>query len=245
LAKAMADFWGEIKDGLSYIRSNQIIWQAMLKLALLFSAVVATCILAISYSKTFLYLDPKIAASKFAYIIAVSGIGMALGATLVGKPLRNAPRPWLVFSGMFLVGMSLMAWTFVDVLYPEIQSLLFRLPAWHIGPVFLDVVPVTERMGYTYFWAALTGVGASLVSIPLQSLLHERIPEDKRGKVLGVQFTILSTCSTLPVLLAGLGTDVFGVIPMLTAMALPFLIVGTIGLKRQCEQKHHCIQPDW
>jgi MFS family permease len=76
----------------------------------------------------------------------------------------------------------------------------------------------------------MLGVGAALVAVPLQSVLHELIPEDKRGKIMGVQFTLLSTCSTLPVVLTGVGVDVLGVAPMLVILGIPLLILGVKGL---------------
>lgn len=233
LKATFAAFWAELKDGLRYIKQTPVVWQAMLKLSLLFSTIVATCILSISFSKAFLYTNPEVAARKFAYIVAVSGVGMALGALLVGKPFRHARRPWLVFGGMVAVGTALAALMGVTWVSADLGRLWFSLPAWHLGPLMIEALPLTVRMAYTYGWVTLLGVGATFISIPLQSLLHEQIPEDKRGKVLGVQFTLLSTSSTLPAVVAGVGADVIGVKPMLAMMALPFLVWGSWGLLQQ------------
>jgi MFS family permease len=222
-------FFSEIREGLDYIGHHKPVLLAMLKLALLFSAVVALCILSISFAKTYLYTDPALASRKFAYIVAVSGIGMAFGAYLVANPWHSAPRPLVVYSGMGLVGLALAGLCGVEFASPTIDALLFRLPHLHVGPLYLDPFPLTVRMAYTYAWSVVLGLGASMVSIPLQSFLHETIPEDKRGKVLGVQFTILSTSSTLPALLAGLGSEQLGVIPILLGFSVPFLGVCLWG----------------
>jgi MFS family permease len=76
------------------------------------------------------------------------------------------------------------------------------------------------------------GTAAAGVSIPLQALLHERIPASVRGKVSGVQFTVLSTSSTLPVLLAGVGVEWLGVFPIMFWMAVPLLAFGVMNLLR-------------
>lgn len=91
----------------------------------------------------------------------------------------------------------------------------------------------TWRVFYALLVSGFLGFGASFIAIPLQSLLHEMIPEDKRGKVLGILFTLLSTCSTLPAVIAGVGTDWLGVIPMLFMMGLPILLLGVFGLLRR------------
>lgn len=229
---SVQQFLSEIADGMAYICATPVIWKAMLKLALLFSAVVALCILSIAYSKAFLYQDPAVASSKFAYIVATSGVGMALGAFLVAKPWHHWPRVRLVPIGLTVVGVALLALSALPWLPVTVHTPLLNLPAWQLGglpPV--DAFHLSVRMAYTYGWATVMGVGASLVAIPLQALLHERIPEDKRGKVLGVQFTVLSTSSTLPAVFAGLGSEYVGVVPVLLSLALPFVVVGMVGLR--------------
>ncbi|MDX2084027.1 MAG: MFS transporter [Candidatus Melainabacteria bacterium] len=226
----------DLKDGISYIQQNGLIWRAIWKLSLLFSAVVAMCILFVSFAKAYLYADAAVAARKFAYIIAVSGVGMALGAVLVSKPLHAVPRGFLVYGGYLLLGLSLAFLCLVEQVSPRVEGLLFGFPAMHVGPMFLESFSFTVRMGYTYGLSFLMGLSAAAVAIPLQVTLHELIPEDKRGKVLGVQFTMLSTCSTLPVLVAGLGAEFLGVKLMLLAMAMPFLLLGSVGLYQRWRQ---------
>lgn len=230
LSEAMASFRADLKEGADFVFHNDRIWKSMAKLGLLFSALVALCILSISFAKTYLYADPLLAARKFAYIIAFSGVGMALGAALLTKPLEKAHPPTLVYIGLGLVGAALLALTATGALLPSRDALFFAIPAWSTPFLSVDVVPVTLRMAYTYAWAFVLGVGASFTSIPVQALLHERIPEAIRGKVLGLQFTLLSTSSTLPVLLAGLGTEWLGVLPMLWLLGMPFLVWSVWGL---------------
>ena len=229
LKQGINTFIAELKEGIDYIKHQPLIWQAMMKLALLFSTIVATCILSISFAKEYLYEDPTLAAQKFAYIVAMSGVGMAIGAGLVSKPLANAPRSLLVFGGMGITGLALLALTLVTAVSPELHTLAWQVPPFDLFGQTIAPLPMTVRMLFTYSMAALLGFGAAGISIPLQSLLHEQIPEDKRGKVLGVQFTLLSTSSTFPVIVAGLGSEWFGSMPMLVALAIPFVIWSTIG----------------
>ena len=218
-------FVKELQEGFTYIRENTAVWHAMAKLALLFSAVVAMCILAITYSKAFLYTDASVAARKFAYIVTSSGVGMALGALLVGRYFKTASVPVVVYSGMLLLSLGLGGMVAVPSLFPHLDSLAFEIPAWGALAGF----PLTERMLWTYLTAFVMGVGASAMAIPLQAFLHERIPEAIRGKVLGVQFTLLSTSSTLPALVAGLSSHFLGVQAMMLLLALPFILWGSYG----------------
>jgi MFS family permease len=234
-AHRLQTFLAEMREGIDFIRSNTLVLQAMLKLALLFSAMVALCILFISFAKAYLYEDAVVAASKFAYIITYSGVGMVVGALLVGKPLRLTPRSLLIYGGFAAMGLCLLLLGFIEVFAK--QDRLLELPlieALGLAPFF-----VTSRMIYTYVLASVMGLGAAFVAIPLQALIHELIPEDKRGKVLGVQFTVLSTSSTLPVLIAGLGAEWIGVKPLFLAMGLLLLLVGAVGLFQRLLKGSH------
>jgi len=230
LKSHLKDFWSEMKEGWQYIIHNTVIWQAMAKLALLFSAVVVIPPVAISFAKAFLYADPALATRKFAYMMAFSGVGMGLGAIKVAKPLSNVPQPVLVYSGLLVVGLSLLGLITVPLMIPQRDTLLWTIPAlnWFSTEAFV----LTQRMGASYAWNLLLGIGASLVAIPLQALLHDRIPENLRGKVLGVQFTILATSSTVPSIVAGFAVEQFGSQILFSAMALPFIAVALWGFSQ-------------
>lgn len=244
LKGAFMRFGEEIQDGLKYIGANPMVRNAMLKLATLFSAMVALCILFISFAKTFLFDDPQVAAQKFAYIIAFSGVGMAIGAFWVGHSFHHARRGVMVFGGFICVGLCLALLTLTGFL-PK-HDYLFQLPEIASGFVSLEAVHFTGRMIYTYTLSILMGVGAAFIAIPLQALLQELIPEDKRGKVFGVQFTILSTSSTLPVLIAGLAVEQIGVSAMFLLIGIPLLLFGLIGLyNRLRAEKDHVFAANW
>lgn len=236
IRQSFRDFAEEMRDGISYICEHPILLRAMLKLALLFSSVVALCILFVSYSKAFLYTDPEVATRKFAYIITFSGVGMVLGAYIVGQFCRHARRGLMVFGGFSAIGTCLLLLCLVGGI-PQGAN-VYQFPVIQTDYFYLDAFALTVRMAYTYVLVSLMGMGAAFVAIPLQALLHELIPEDKRGKILGVQFTILSTCSTLPVLLAGFGAECVGVTPMLLFIGTPLLLLGLYGLYVRLRHAH-------
>lgn len=244
LQEAFSRFWQEIKDGLQFIAENTLVRHAMFKLATLFSAMVALCILFISFAKTYLFDDPMVAAQKFAYIIAFCGVGMALGAFWVGHSFHHARRGVMVFGGFLSVGLCLALMALTGHI-PQ-HDYAFHMPRLASGFLYLEEVRFTMRMLYTYTLAVIMGVGASFIAIPLQALLQELIPEDKRGKVFGVQFTILSTSSTLPVLIAGLAVEQVGVQTMFLLIGIPIFVFGSVGLyKRLKADKNHVFVANW
>lgn len=244
LGQAFHRFFEEIQDGLRYIGENPMVRNAMLKLAILFSAMVALCILFISFAKTFLFDDPQVAARKFAYIIAFSGIGMAIGAFWVGHSFHHARRGVMVFGGFICVGLCLALLTLVGY-FPK-HNYLLDLQQLSGGLISMEAIRFTPRMLYTYGLSIIMGVGAAFIAIPLQALLQELIPEDKRGKVFGVQFTILSTSSTLPVLIAGLAVEQLGVSALFLLIGIPMLLLGVWGLYNRLKaEKNHVFAANW
>lgn len=226
--RTMKELFEEFKQGLSYIRGTPAVFNAMLKLATLFSTIVALCILSISISSQLLYPDnPAIGAQKFAYIVAFSGIGMIIGAFLVGKFWRNKSKYLLIFYGFFLMGLSLIFLGFTGLI-PEKYHL--DVPLIQFITVTFNPFDLTFRMIYTYIIAAFTGFGSALVAIPVQTILQSSIPENMRGKIFGVQFTLLSTASTLPVIIAALGADFIGVNNMMFIIGIPLVVFASYNL---------------
>lgn len=224
-------FISELKEGFLYIKNTPIVLNAMLKLATLFSIIVALCILAISISTQLLFVDnPVLGAQKFVYIVAFTGIGMVIGALIVGKFLRHKPKYLLIFWGFTIIGLSLVFLAFISFIPNDIKFLIpfkFNFFRWN----FHNFI-ITLRMIYTFLLASVTGLGCAYVAIPVQTILQSAIPENMRGKVFGVQFTLLSTASTFPVLLAAFGADFIGVEKMVFIAGVPILVFGALGLYR-------------
>lgn len=226
--KSVFDFFNELKQGFKYIKENSKVLQAILKLALLFSIIVMLSILSIGISQQELYPEnPALGAQKFAYIIAFSGIGMVIGALLVGKLWRNASKYILIYSGFTLIATGLILLAVVGLIP---NNLHISISGWDYFKIHFESFRLTLRMLYSYFVAGIIGFACALVAIPVQTIIHSTVPEDMRGKVFGVQFTMLSTSSTLPVLIAALAADFIGVTNILVIIALPVFLLGIYGL---------------
>ncbi|EKE02752.1 MAG: major facilitator superfamily transporter [uncultured bacterium] len=229
--KTVRGFINELKQGFIYIKNNPVIFQAMLKLATLFSIIVMLSILSISISQEELYPgNPALGAQKFAYIIAFSGFGMVIGSFIVGKFLRNVNKYLSIFSGFTIIGINLVLLSTVGLIP---NHLCINIPGYDFVQIHLAPFLLTYRMIFTYAVASLIGLGAALIAIPVQTIIHSSVAEDMRGKVFGVQFTMLSTSSTLPVLFAAFGADMIGVINTLIIIGVPLIFLGIYGLTRK------------
>ena len=144
---------------------------------------------------------------------------MVIGAFLVGKYWRQSSKFLLIFTGFTIMGLFLIFLTLTGAI-PE--KLLFQVHSIDLFGHISKAFDLTARMLYTYLIATIIGFGSALISIP----------ENMRGKVFGVQFTLLSTSSTLPVLIVALVSEYIGLVYLLILIGLPLLIFGGLGLHR-------------
>lgn len=221
-------FLEDLKDGLVYIKNTPVVRSAMLKLAALFSVIVMLSIMSIGLSQKYLYPDnPAMGAQKFAYIVVFTGIGMVFGAFLVGNTFRKVEKHLLVYLGIFTCGLSL----FLFSLLPFVPQLsVFHFEAKSVLMLYLDKFDLTYPMLYSYIVATLIGVSTAFVAIPLQTILHTEIAPEVRGKVFGILFTLLSTASALPVVIAAWGAEILGVAKMIFIISIPSLLFGIYKL---------------
>lgn len=114
------------------------------------------------------------------FLVAAMGVGLILGAGLLGhlgERLESQPLPAL---GFFLMGTVLLAFSLAQNLW-----LLLLLS---VG----------------------LGIGASLVGVPMQTLIQIQTPAEMRGKVFGVQNNIVNIALSLPLTIVAVLTDLLG-----------------------------------
>ena len=221
-------FFDDLKEGLVYIKGSPIVRSAMFKLAGLFSVIVMLSIMSIGLSQKYLYpTNPAIGAQKFAYIVVFCGVGMIAGAFLVGHQFRKIEKHLLVYIGIFICGASLFGFSMLPLIP---QSSVFHFETKSVLIFYLEQFDLTYPMLYTYIVAIVMGVSTAFVAIPTQTILHTEIAPEVRGKVFGILFTLLSTASALPVLIAAWGAEMLGVAKMIFTLSLPILIFGAYKL---------------
>ncbi|HNW26341.1 MAG TPA: MFS transporter [Candidatus Gastranaerophilaceae bacterium] len=221
-------FLEDLIEGLVYIKDNPIVRSAMLKLASLFSVIVMLSILSISLSQNYLYpQNPTLGAQKFAYIVVYCGIGMVFGAFLVGHYFRKVEKHLLGYIGILTCGIALALFGVLPLIP---QTSVFHFETKSVLIFYLEQFDFTYPMLYSYIVGALIGVSTAFVAIPTQTILHTEIDPKVRGKVFGILFTLLSTASALPVLIAAWGAQMLGVARMMFILATPALFFSIFKL---------------
>jgi len=204
-AERRLSVWQEIGEGVAVLRSQPSVRSAMAQLVLLYSLLAALYVLAISLAS----LIPALGPTQFGTLLAMSGIGLALGAVLVAQRAGGLNRRRLAAAGL-----GTMAWTLV---------LLGQLRG---------------NLSFTLMLCALLGVGASLLAIPAQTTIQEDTPEAMRGKVFGLQNNLINVALSLPLVLAGTVVSRWGLLPVLWVLAGVTLAAALLERPWQGGERH-------
>ncbi|MEO0395670.1 MAG: MFS transporter [Cyanobacteria bacterium P01_A01_bin.137] len=176
----------DIKDGLRYIQQRPPIRNAIIQLVLLFSVFAALAVLAVRLAEVIPALKP----SQFGVLLASGGVGMGLGAAVIGQLGHRVAKRHLSLLGLLGMGAAL------GGLSLTIHSL------WGSLALIMGL-----------------GMFAATVGIPMQTTVQEHTPEEMRGKVFGLQNNVVNIALSLPLALAGVAESLVGLRPVLLSLA--------------------------
>jgi MFS family permease len=203
----LPDVWKNIRDGLRYLQHQGLVRAALIQLVILFSIFAALAVLAVRLAE----IMPELKSSQFGFLLAAGGVGMAIGAVVVGQFGQRFSRAQLSLYGSVGMGVSLAAISFFA------QHLLPTLP-----------------------WLVLLGACSAIAGVPMQTAIQEETPEEMRGKVFGLQNNAINIALSLPLALAGIAETWFGlqaVFLTLAGMAIAGGILTWSISRKQTHQK--------
>jgi predicted MFS family arabinose efflux permease len=133
---------------------------------------------------------PNLESDQFGFILAAAGVGMAVGAAFLGNWGQSLPRPQLGLWGSFGMAASLAGLAFF-----------------------------TTDVALAFVITIFLGFFGALVGIPMQTTIQEDTPEQKRGKVFGLQNNAVNIALSLPLALASVAETIFGLEAVLLSLA--------------------------
>jgi len=115
--------------------------------------------------------------TQFGFLLAAAGVGMVFGAAVLGNWSDRFHNWPLPLVGFLSMG------------------------------VVLGLFSFTRNLELGLALSALLGLGASLVGVPMQTLIQQQTPESMRGKVFGFQNNVVNIALSLPLAITGPLTD--------------------------------------
>lgn len=173
----LPDVWQNILEGLRYLGQQGQVRAALICQVILFSIFAALAVLAVRLAEVM----PEIKSSQFGFLLAAGGVGMAIGAILVGQFGQRFSRAQLSLYGSIGIAGALAAISFV-----------------------------THHFFLTLPLLVLLGACAAIAGVPMQTAIQEETPEAMRGKVFGLQNNAINIALSLPLALAGMAETWFG-----------------------------------
>jgi len=188
--------WYEVTETIQFIRERPQLVRSFGQLGLAVALIFTIFTLSQGYMKTVLQLDPR-----DSYVILVpAALGMGLIAVYLGRS-TDTDRSNMITRGMLALGVLL----FLMGIGPYALSLL------HARALFLAFAAVV---------GACFGAAFGAVFIPAVTLLQESTDPEQRGRTFGAMFTVLNLAIAVPLFLAGLAADTFGLNLVLVLMGL-------------------------
>jgi MFS family permease len=135
--------------------------------------------------------------TQFGFILAAAGVGLVFGAGILGHWGESFHHKPLPLIGFLSMAFALAIFTFI---HDKWLGLLL---------------------------SAIFGLGASLIGVPMQTVIQASTEESMRGKVFGFQNNVVNIALSLPLAIAGPLTDSFGLRTVLIGMSI---VVATAGI---------------
>jgi len=183
----------ELRDGWAFLQRKPRVRAALVQLILLFSLMAALTVLAVRMAE----LIPTLEADRFGFLLAAAGVGLAIGAALVGQLGHR-----FSYRHLSLFGSAGLTATLVGL------SLFY------------------DRLPFALTLIAILGAFAACVGIPMQTTIQKETPDEMLGKVFGLQNNAVNIALSLPLALAGLAETYLGLRLVLVLLATAALTSG-------------------
>ena len=214
----------QILQTVNFIRGKLAIAVAIGVLAGVQGVVGTLAVLVPAYMERVMHIP----ATDASYIMMLPlGLGMVIGAFLVGKFGQGLPKRALVTRGIIYAGLVLVLIGMAPIIGREYQTLDLGEKILRKRPFF----HAPSLSTFLAFFAFLLGVFTVIVIIPAQTVLQESTPARLRGKIFAVLAVFMAGFASLPVIIAGGLADFFGVIPVMVGLGLVIILIGLLGYK--------------
>jgi hypothetical protein len=204
----LRDSAGDYMNTVRTLSKDAVSTLALIHYATGSSLVLLFAVLVPRYMQAVLHISPDKAVTIFAPV----GVGAILGLRALPMIAARIGKNRTVIIGMIGLSLSVVAISAVD----PARRLLEVDETGGLSLLVLLTMAFAGPMGFAY----------ALVNAPAQTVLHERAPAEMRGRVFAAQVVLANAVGILPLIAAGSIADIYGVSPVLFAIAM---VMATIA----------------
>lgn len=218
--KRRRGFLQTLTAGLDFIKKDRPTLEAILH-DVLVSVGMSTLVVIIPF-----YLERVLNTSKenTVFVFAPAAIGLVLGLRLAPWAARKIGERLAAFVAVTAFGACIFLLGFIQQTYWFMNDVL-HLPLDQIT----DTLKISPMVLLTMIVSIPAGMAMSVVNVAARSILLHRTPGYVRGQVIASQGLIGNIVGLAPTLLAGIATDLFGVIPVAVGIAVLIIVGGILA----------------
>lgn len=214
----------ETKDTMRFIKGKLALSISIGLMAGIQGVIGVLAVLVPSYMERVL----KIHATDASFFLMLPlGLGMVSGALIIGHFFHQTPKRFLVIPAIILGGLLL----FGVGIAPDVARYLDNtdLPRriYHLR-YFFNAPSLSSTFAIGSF---LLGFAAVSMIIPAQTILQENTSEENRGKIFAVLSVMMNMAACIPVLLAGIFSDIFGETVVFMGIGIIIFLIGVIAMR--------------
>ncbi len=198
-----------------FIRKARKVMHALLLLTIAQAVIFMFAVLAPGYVTTILEAPLE---TLSVILIAPAGLGLGIGAFLLGSMGRRIKNKWISAVGFMVVGI-------VFVLMP-LASRVASYGFVHSLNLILPQIIHINILHIIVFMAFVLGFAISLVFIPSNATIQIETNEAMRGRMYGLLSSLIGAVSFLPVILAGGLADLLGVGAVITGVGIMMIALS-------------------
>lgn len=209
----------ETKETLSFIRGKLAVAVSIALLATIQGIIGILAVVLPSFMERVL----RIHATDTSYFIMVPlGLGMVVGALIIGKWANQLPRRSVVIPSILIAGFLFLCAGLVPLVAQMIQAA--DLPSKIPHPRYFFRAP--SLVSVYAVGSFILGLAAVGIIIPSQTVLQESTNAKNRGKIFAVLSVFMYALSAVPVMLAGFLADQFGTTTIFLMMGIAVFGIG-------------------
>lgn len=201
-----------LKEGIQFMRHDAVVGFLAFQVAFIFAIEKGFISLAPAFSLDWLSLSVS---DISWYLILPTGIG-----TLAGTLVANAVKTKMARNRMVTIG------TLIDGSALVLLALFLPLLGVAMG---FGIEETLFRFWFVAILAFFSGFADPFVIIPAQTVLQERTPKEKRGRVFGNLVLLMNLLSLIPVVGIGLLSKVLPIATIILILGCLVLLVGVYG----------------
>jgi MFS family permease len=216
---AVTGVFGQLREGVSYIRDNHAIAWSLAYLGISASLIGVVAVLGPKFARDTLGLTAK----DLIVVVLPLGLGIVFGVLLLNNYGKYVARRRAIEVGLVLLGVLLVLLTVAGPVSRILTGVGEGLP-------LVDLSALTSLVAIVVAIAFVAGIAYGIVAISAQVQLQEDIPADVRGRVFGVLNMLISVASILPIIVVGYIADQIGTTAVILGAAALVLASGLASI---------------